>query len=101
MRHILEVAHVDAFLGCILAAALNLSSNVLRNTMPTELSSLTELRVLDLSRNMLTGRIPTQLEMMVGLCEYLQVDRGAMISVSNIANRFLHFQRICLYLITS
>jgi hypothetical protein len=54
--------------------------------MPTELSSLTELRVLDLSKNGLTGLIPTQLGIMVELCEYLLVEVGmdAIFSVSNI-----------------
>lgn len=91
LLHILHVAHVNALLRYILAASLYLSSNLFRNTMPTELSSLTKLRVLDLSRNVLTGRIPTQLEMMVELCEYLQVGMGAMSSVSNIANPFYIF----------
>jgi hypothetical protein len=52
--------------------------------MPTELSSLTELRVLDLSKNGLTGLIPTQLGIMVELCKYLlvDVDMGAMFSVN-------------------
>lgn len=82
MRDILDIAHADALLGYILAATLHLSSNRFRNTMPAELSSLTKLRVLDLSKNMLTGRIPTQLELMVELCEYLQVGKGAIIYFS-------------------
>lgn len=57
--------------------------------MPTELSSLTELRVLDLSKNGLTGRIPTQMGLMGELCEYLQIGMGAILSVSNIANPYV------------